>query len=131
MSSPIVYVDTSQIRPGRLAELQAAMRELAAFVEANEPRLIAYHVYFDEAGTRMTVLHIDPDPEALAFHMRTAGPKFPPIGEFIDLLSIDVYGEVSDALAEQLRHKAELLGRGVVRMHQLHSGFTRLPDATR
>jgi hypothetical protein len=129
MPSPIVYVDTSEIRPGRLTELKAAMADLAAFVESHEPRLIAYHVYFNDEGTRMTVLHIDPDSEALAFHMQTAGPKFPPIGEFIDMLSIDVYGTVSDALAEQLRHKAELLGRGVVRIHQLHSGFTRFTDA--
>jgi len=131
MPAPIVYVDTSEIRPGRLTELQAAMADLAAFVESHEPRLIAYHVYFNEEGRRMTVLHIDPDSEALAFHLQTAGPKFPPIGEFIDMLSIDVHGRPSDTLMELLRHKAELLGRGVVRVHRLHTGFTRLPDATR
>ena len=129
MPAPIIYVDTSAIRPGRLAELKAAMAHLAAFVESHEPRLVAYHVYFDEEGTRMSVLHIDPDTEALAFHLQTAGPKFPPIGEFIDMLSIDVYGRPSEALVERLRRKAELLGSGVVRVHELYSGFSRLPDA--
>jgi hypothetical protein len=61
MPAPIVYVDTSAIRPGRLTELKAAMAELAAFVESHEARLLAYHVYFNEEGTRMSVLHIDPD----------------------------------------------------------------------
>ena len=42
MSQPIVYVDTSEVRPGRLEELKAAMNDLARFVQANEPQLIAY-----------------------------------------------------------------------------------------
>lgn len=61
MSQPIVYVDTSQVRAGRLEELKTAMNDLAVHVEANEPQLLAYSVYFSADGTRMTVLHIIPD----------------------------------------------------------------------
>lgn len=43
-AQPIVYVDTSEVRAGRLEELRAAMADLAEFVEANEPRLLAYNV---------------------------------------------------------------------------------------
>ena len=40
-----------KVAPGRLKELKAAMDDLTEFVEANEPRLIAYNVYFsDDAG---------------------------------------------------------------------------------
>ena len=125
-SQPIVYVDTSEVREGRLEELKGAMTELADFVEANEPRLIAYQVYFSDDGARMTVLHVDPDSTALELHMDVAGPKFPPIGQFINMLSIDVYGRPDDALVDRLRHKAEMLGSGTVRVHDLHAGFARL-----
>jgi hypothetical protein len=37
MTQPIVYLDTSEVRSGRLAELKAAMSDLARFVQANEP----------------------------------------------------------------------------------------------
>jgi hypothetical protein len=127
MSQPIVYVDTSEVRAGRLEELKAAMDALTQFVEANEPQLLGYNVYFSDDGTRMTVLHINPDSASLDFHMKVAGPKFPPIGEFIDMLAIDVYGRPDDALVERLRHKAEMLGSGTVRVHDLHAGFARLP----
>ena len=123
---PIVYVDTSEVRAGRLTELKAAMVDLSEFVEANEPQLLAYHVYFSEDGSRMTVLHLNPDSASLAFHMEVAGPKFPPIGEFINMLAIDVYGRPDDELVDRLRQKAELLGTGVVRVHDLHAGFLRL-----
>jgi hypothetical protein len=125
-SQPIVYVDTSEVREGRLEELKAAMTDLAEFVEASEPRLIAYHVYFSDDGARMTVLHIDPDSAALELHMDVAGPKFPPIGEFITMLAIDVYGRPDDTLVDRLRQKAEMLGSGTVRVHDLHAGFARL-----
>jgi quinol monooxygenase YgiN len=124
----IVYVDTSEVRPGRLDELKAAMSELAEFVEANEPQLITYQVYFSEDGTRMTVLHINPDSTSLEFHMKTAGPECPPIGEFIDMMSIDVYGEPDLAVVDQLRRKAAMLGTGTVRVHALHAGFARAPS---
>ena len=123
---PIVYVDTSEVRDGRLKELKAAMAELTEFVEANEPQLLAYNVYFSNDGARMTVVHINPDSASLAFHMQVAGPKFPPIGEFIHMLTIDVYGHPDDALVDRLRRKAEMLGSGSVRVHELHAGFARL-----
>lgn len=125
-SHPIVYVDTSEIRDGRLRELKVAMADLTEFVEANEPQLLAYNVYFSEDGSRMTVLHINPDSASLEFHMNVAGPKFAPIGEFINMLAIDVYGRPDDALVDRLQQKAEMLGSGRVRVHNLHASFARL-----
>jgi hypothetical protein len=127
MVLPIVYVDTSEVRIGQLNDLKLAMGELVRFVEANEPRLVAYNVYFNEDGTRMTVLHISPDSAALEHHMSVAGPKFPPIGKFIRMLSIDLYGRPDTELVEQLQRKAEMLGSGTVRVHDLMAGFARLP----
>jgi hypothetical protein len=52
MSEPILYVDTSEIREGKLEELKTAMNELVEFVETNEPGLIAYNVYLNEDGSQ-------------------------------------------------------------------------------
>lgn len=125
MSEPIIYVDQSKIRDGKFEELKTAMNELAEFVETNVPKILAYDVYFSEDRTRMTVLHIHADSASLEAHMRVAGPKFPPIGEFITLESIDVYGRPSEDLVERLKAKAKMLGSGAVRVHDLHAGFAR------
>ena len=76
MPDEIVYIDTSDVREGALEELKTAMKELVDFVEANEPRLIAYNVYFSDDGTRMTVVHVHPDSASLEYHMEVAGPAF-------------------------------------------------------
>ena len=125
MSGPIIYVDNAEIHEGKFEALKEAMNELARFVEANEPKLYAYRVYFDDSRSRMTVIHIHPDAESLEFHMRVAGPLFPKFADFVKMLRIDLYGEPSEVAVEQLRQKAAALGGGTVMVHSLHAGFAR------
>ena len=125
MSDAIVYVDTADVRGGALEELKAAMKDLVEFVAANEPRLIAYNVYFSDDGTRMTVVHVHPDSASLEHHMEVAGPVFHRFVELVTLSSIHVYGQPSEKLLEQLHEKARLLGHDAVAVDALHAGFTR------
>jgi quinol monooxygenase YgiN len=125
MSDAIVYVDTSDVREGALEELKTAMKELVDFVEANEPRLMAYNVYFSDDGTRMTVVHVHPDSASLEYHMEVAGPAFRRFVELVTLSSIHIYGEPSEKLLQQSREKARLLGRGDLVVDALHAGFSR------
>lgn len=126
-SEMIVYVDRSAVRDGKLDELKGAMTDLVEFVDANEPDILSYDVYFSEDGTRMTVVHTHADSASLAYHMEVAGPEFPPIGEFIDLEAIDVYGRPSAELVHQLEEKASTLGDGRVSIHDRHDGIDRVP----
>jgi len=126
MSEPVVYVDTSDVRPGKLEELEVAVTELAKVLDAKEPQLVAYQVYFDHAGTRMTVLHVHRDAASLRRHMEVGGPLFGKFASLLELRSIDVYGDVPADVTAQLATKAEMLG-GVVRAHRRRAGFARLP----
>lgn len=125
MSDAIVYVDTSDVREGALEELKAAIKELVDFIDANEPRIIAYNVYFTDDGSRITVVHVHPDSASLEYHMEVAGPVFRQFVELVTLSSIHIYGEPSEKLLKQLHEKARLLGRGTVEVAALHAGFTR------
>lgn len=125
MSDAIVYVDTSDVREGALEELKAGIRELVDFIDANEPRIIAYNVYFTGDGSRMTVVQVHPDSASLEYHMEVAGPVFRQFVELVTLSSIHIYGDPSEKLLKQVHEKAQLLGRGAVVVATLHAGFTR------
>jgi hypothetical protein len=127
MDDFIAYLDTSEVRPGKLEELKAAMAELAAFVELNEPRIISYRVYFSADGSTMSVLHIHPDLASLEFHMKVAGPKFPAMAPFVMMRTIEIFGRPGEELVAQLQAKAKLLGSGAVIVRDFHAGFARLP----
>ncbi|KRE70365.1 hypothetical protein ASG77_15990 [Arthrobacter sp. Soil762] len=129
MDDFIAYLDTSQVQPGKLEELKAAMADLAAFVDLNEPRIIAYRVYFSADGTTMSVLHVHPDLASLEFHLEVAGPKFPPIAPLIRMQTIEIFGRPTEELVVRLQEKAKLLGSGSVIVRDYHAGFARLPGA--
>jgi hypothetical protein len=56
MSEPIVVIDRSEVREGKLEEL-------------------------NHEGTRMIVLQVHPDSASMAFHMCVAAPAFAKFGE--------------------------------------------------
>lgn len=126
MNEPIVAVDTSEVRERRLDEVKTAIERLAEFVDANEPRPIAYNAYLDESTNRLTVLQVHPDSASLEHHMRIAGPAFPGFTQMIRMQTKDVYGQPSEELLGLLRQKARRLGDIPVAVHTLHAGFMRL-----
>lgn len=125
MADPIVFVDTSDIREGKLDELKRGIAELAEFVEANESDPIAYQVYLSADGRRMTVLQVHPDSASMERHMELAGPVFARFADLVDLRTVDVYGSPSEKVVEHLRRKAELLGTATVAVHEREAGFAR------
>lgn len=126
MDEPIVAIDTSEVHEGRLDEVKAAIEELAAFVDAKEPRPIAYNAYLDESSNRLTVLQVHPDSASLEHHMRILGPAFQGFTQLIRMQTMDIYGEPSEELLGLLREKAHMLGDIPVVVHTRHAGFIRL-----
>lgn len=125
MPDPIVYIDTSEIREGKLDELKGAVKELAAFIEANNPRVISYGFFIDDDAMSMSVVAVHPDSAALELHMDVGDAEFRRFADLVDLTSITVYGEVSDAVLERLNQKARMLGSGAVAVHRAEAGFAR------
>jgi hypothetical protein len=125
MSQPLVYVDMSEVRAGKLPQLKAAIRELAEFFDEKEPQLVSYNVYFTEDESRMTVIHVHTDSASLDRHMDVGGPLFPKFADLVTLSSIHIYGEPSEKARGQLLDKMHQLGTGEVVVHAPHAGFLR------
>ena len=69
---------------------------MVGFIESNEPRIVAYNVYFSDDRRQMTVIHAHVDCVSLEYHMDIAGPAFGPFADLVTLSSICIYGEPSD-----------------------------------
>jgi hypothetical protein len=125
VAGPIVYVDHSEIVEGKFEEVTRRLGQLADLVEAGEPRIMAYAAYIDPDRTSLSVIHVHADAESLATHFKVAGPAFGGFAELVRLRTIDVFGDPSDDVVDQLRQKAELLGGATVAVHPYAAGFTR------
>ena len=129
MSEPLIYVDKSEVRADALEELKDGIDELVEFLDANEPQLITYGVYFSNDGSEMTVVHMHADSASLEFHLDVGAPAFRKLADLLTLSSIEVYGNPSDKALRQLHEKGRLLGSDEVTVQSLHGGFSRLGRA--
>ena len=126
MAEAIVYIDRSEIRPGKVEDVRRAVGGLVEFIRTREPQLISYAFYIDEAASSMSVVAVHPDSASMELHMRIGGPAFREMAPLIDLQSIEVYGSPSDEVLDQLQAKALMLGENArVVVHEPHAGFGR------
>jgi hypothetical protein len=126
MPEPIVFVDSSEIREGRLDEVKVMIHELTEFVETNEPRPILYQVFLDQTGRTMTVVQVHPDSESMEMHMDVAQSVFSKFQGLLQMRTMDIYGKPSQALLAAMTKKAEMLGASGVTVHDSQGGFSRL-----
>ena len=125
MSGPFIYVGTWTIKPGKLEVARKALAEHADFIETNEPRMIAFHVYLDKGGGKASVVQVHPDSASMEFHMQLISEHLGGAFEVIDtILSEQYYGPMSDPLSETLS-KWETPEVTVTKMPVFEAGFTR------
>ncbi len=105
MAEPIVYIDRSTIRPGKVGALRRAIDDLVGFIEEQEPQLIHYGFYLDELASRMTVIAVHPDPASVELHMEIGRPAFRRFADLIEMKGIEVYGPTSSRMLQQLEEK--------------------------
>ncbi len=126
MSGPFIFIATNRLKDGKLEEERRRVPGLCDFIEANEPRLIAFNEYASEDGSEVGVVQIHPDAESMEFHMEVVGERAAQAyAETLEATtSIAVYGEPSDAVLAMLSRQAGAGVPMVVKQHHL-GGFTR------
>jgi hypothetical protein len=127
---PIVYIDRSEVHEQRWDDLKAGIRALVRFVDAQQPQMVTYGFYLDEAANRMAVVSVHPDSASLERHIEVGAPEFQKLSPYLDLREIEVFGPLSDAAAELVRQKAAALGdHGTVTLHDEFAGFLHIDGA--
>jgi uncharacterized protein (DUF2126 family) len=129
MSPPFIFIATNRLKPGLLGRERKRVPGLVEFIEANEPRLIAFNEYANEAGDEVTVVQIHPDTASMEAHMGIVHERAQEAyAETLDAtVRVQVFGQPSDAILETLRIQA---GAGVeISINGEHlGGFTRSGD---
>jgi hypothetical protein len=110
---------------GKVRESKKFFSEHADVIEKSEPRLIAFHVYFDEDGGKGSVVQVHPDSASMELHMQVIAEHLSGAFEFIDeIVSEQYYGPMSNSLAETLA-KWESPTVTVTKMPVYEVGFMR------
>jgi hypothetical protein len=123
---PLVFIATNRLKTGQLERERQRVKGLVEFIEANEPRLIAFHEYVSDAGGEVTVVQVHPDSASLQAHMEIVRERAQ--GAYAETLEatvrVQVFGQLTGAILDSLREQA---GNGVdLSVNGEHlGGFTR------
>ena len=126
MPSPFIFIATNRLKPGQLARERERVSDLVEFIAGNEPRLIAFNEYANEAGDEVTVVQVHPDAASMEAHMQIVRERAQAAyAQTLDAtVRVQVFGRPTPAILETLRQQA---GSGVeVSVNGEHlGGFTR------
>jgi hypothetical protein len=126
MTGPFIFIATNRLKRGKLDSEKKRLPDLIDFIQANEPRLLAFHEYSNEEGTEVAVVQVHPDADSMVFHMNVIAERA--ASAYADTLdattNVQVFGTPSAAVTDLLRRQA---GAGVtlsIKPHHL-GGLTR------
>jgi hypothetical protein len=130
MPGPFIFIATNRLKPGALDAESRRVPELCNFIEANEPRLLAFNEYADDDGTEVSVVQVHPDVESMEFHMGVVRAHAErAYAETLEATtSFQVYGMPSAGMLDLLSRQAGTGPSLTIRRHYL-GGFTRLMSA--
>jgi hypothetical protein len=125
MSGPFIFVATNRLRPDAFDAVRRRVAELSDFIEAAEPRLLAFNEYVNADRTEVAVVQVHPDAASMEFHVGVVDERAAQAhAETLETTTmLQVFGTPSDAVVEALRPQA---GAGVsLSVHAEHlGGFT-------
>jgi hypothetical protein len=126
MSSPFIFIATNRLKAGQLERERNRVPGLVEFIEASEPRLIAFNEFVNDSGDEVTVVQIHPDARSMEAHMEIVRERAQEAyAETLDAtVRIQVFGRPTDAILEALRQQAGSGGEISVNGEHL-GGFTR------
>ena len=126
MTGPFIFIATNQLKHGKFESEKKRLPDLIDFIEANEPRLVAFNEYANEEGTEVAVVQLHPDAESMVFHMELIAERA--ASAYADTIAattnIQVFGTPNGTVTEVLRRQASAGVPLSVKAHHL-GGFTR------
>jgi hypothetical protein len=75
MTGPFIFIGTNRLRDGKFDAERQRLPELSRFIEANEPRLIAFNEFANEDRSEVTVVQIHPDAASMELHIGVVGDR--------------------------------------------------------
>jgi hypothetical protein len=126
MAPPFIFIATNRLQPGALDRERARVPDLVAFIERNEPQVIAFNEYVNDTGDEVSVVQVHPDAASFELHLGVVAERAREAyaATVESTVRIQVFGEPTEQILRILREQA---GDGVeVLVNAEHlGGFTR------
>lgn len=124
MSTPIVFISRNKIREGKTDDFRNHYRDSIPPILATRTDTFAQLAYENEESTEITIVRLFPSADALDVQIQRAEERSKKTYEFIEPVSIEIFGTPNSATLEQMK---KIVGFGVAVKISPHyiGGFIR------
>ena len=125
MTDPVVFISRNRVKDGLLDGFLQHYRDSIPPIEAGKPGTLAQIAYLNDDGTEVVVVRFFSSAEALDLQLQGADQRSKATYQFIEPVSVEIYGTPSDWTLEMMKKVA---GSGIeVSVNpQFVGGFARL-----
>ena len=111
MSEPIVFISRNKIKNGRAGEFKKHYRDSIPRTNADKPDTLVQLAYENKDATEVIVVRLFPNAEALDLQIQGAGERSKKTYEFIQPVSIEIFGTPIPSTVEIMK---KIAGSGVI-----------------
>ena len=124
MSEPMVFISRNKIKEGKADEFRKHYRDSVPLTNAGKPGTLAQVAYENEQATEVTVVRLFLNADALDQQIQGADERSKKTYEFIEPISIEIFGAPNPATLEKMK---KIAGSGIVVSISPHyiDGFIR------
>jgi hypothetical protein len=124
MSAPIVFI--SRFRVNDVAAYERMAPEVVRRLQAEKPQTAVFLHYLDREDSRLTIVHLFADAEALDRHLEGAENRAEHASQVMEREAWELYGPASDQALATMRRQAESAGVPLTAHAEYIAGYARL-----
>lgn len=124
MPEPIVFISRNKIKEGKTDDFRKHYRDSIQPIWTGKPGTLAQLAYENEEAVEVTVVRLFPSADALDHQIQGADERSKRTYEYIEPISIEIYGTPNPATLEMMK---KIAGSGVMVSISPHymGGFIR------
>jgi quinol monooxygenase YgiN len=122
---PIVFISHFAVRPGHAEAFRSLFASLVAELEVAKPATMAQVAYLSDDASRLSIVHVFPDADAVAAHFLGSGERSTAVYEHIVPAGWEMYGSPHESDLALLRSEAEEAGVRLAVWPEAAGGFFR------
>ncbi|MBA2632092.1 MAG: hypothetical protein H0U86_03655 [Chloroflexi bacterium] len=129
MTDPIIFISHFRLKEGAYDDYAALQHQVAAQLDADRPRTLAFLSYADEERTRISIVHAFADAESMDIHVEGAVERSRAAYQYLAPAGWEIYGMPSAAVLQMLGDAAAVADVTLTVVPAFEAGFLRMGAA--
>jgi glycine cleavage system H lipoate-binding protein len=107
MSEPILFISHNKMKEGKLDAFLKYNQDGFQLIQEQKPATVALLAYAGEDSGQVSFVHLFPDAQAMELHFQGAAERSKRAYEYMQPISMEIYGSPNDAVLEMMKQIAE------------------------